>query len=155
MSIASLCVIIITPFITGEGTVVCTPAAFITVAGMYYKIITVAWQAHEDLITMTNSMEFPAWVNDCLQPELQIDQDYVALQKEQVLEVAASMESLTEYMFAYFVMVCALLAFPLIFGFCVLSASIYDGGFPAVKTNIDHLPIEAKNIFFNGYKFFN
>ena len=70
MAIASLCVIIITPFITGEGTVVFTPAAFITVAGMYYKIITVAWRAHEDLIAMTDSMEAPAWVNDCLQPEI-------------------------------------------------------------------------------------
>ena len=69
MAVAGLCVVIITPIVSGEGTWLGSPAALITLAGMWMKIITVAWQAHDDIIAFTESGESPLWVNDCLQDE--------------------------------------------------------------------------------------
>ena len=45
LAVGILCVILITPIGTGKGTVICTPLAFITCAGMFFKPIILSFEA--------------------------------------------------------------------------------------------------------------
>ena len=70
MAWIGLIVVIIIPFVSYKKIVVFLPVALITLAGMCMEIMTVAWQAHDDIIAFNEGKKPPLWVNDCLQDEI-------------------------------------------------------------------------------------
>ena len=70
MAWIGLAVVVILPVVSNKAIVVFLPVALITMAGMWMKIMTVAWQAHDDIIAFNEGKKPPLWVNDCLQDEI-------------------------------------------------------------------------------------
>ena len=66
LAIAILCVILITPIASGQGTIICTPLAFITVSGMMVKIIMLSFETTAELDDIANGVALPKWINDCV-----------------------------------------------------------------------------------------
>ena len=50
MAWIGLAVVVILPVVSNKAIVVFLPVALITMAGIWMKIMTVAWQAHDDII---------------------------------------------------------------------------------------------------------
>ena len=126
MGVASLCVIIITPISSGQGTIICTPAALVTVAGMYYKIYAVLIQSYTELYAQAEGIQAPDWVNDCLDDNFTIDFNFIARQKRSIIDMAQNMESLASLVFAYCLMVSIALGLAMLVGLCILLAEICE-----------------------------
>ena len=72
-AIAGLCVIIGVPIISNKGTFICTPAAFIVVAGLFVEPIMYGFEAVNQLENQVDSMRLPEWINDCIDAKVSID----------------------------------------------------------------------------------
>lgn len=73
LAAATLFVLIMTPILSNKATVVCTPLAFIVVAGMFLKIWLVMSEALEEFEDQTDRFFVPEWINDCLSDGIEID----------------------------------------------------------------------------------
>ena len=73
MAISGLCIILILPIASGKATFICTPIAFVTVAGLLVKPQMLTWRTSEWLADYENSMKLPEWTNECIDQNVTID----------------------------------------------------------------------------------
>ena len=66
LAVACLIVILVMPVSSGKGTFICTPIAFIVVAGMFVKPLLLTFDAANELEEEQLSMKAPEWINDCV-----------------------------------------------------------------------------------------
>ena len=150
MAVSALCVILIVPIASGQGTVICTPVTLLTIAGMFAALISEGWKSQQELRDYADSMSAPVWINDCLDEELYLDLGYIDGQRAELIDVADSIKSLSILMIAYCCMVASLLL-------CLCSAVIGTTCCNSnnINDNLTHLPKEAAHFLFKYYKEFN
>ena len=66
-SLASAClsVILVAPIVSGKATVICTPLAFLCVAGLFVKLIMGTWQTQDALYTLLATSQAAAAQVNC------------------------------------------------------------------------------------------
>ena len=74
-AVAGLVIILVVPLASGKGkgTVVCTPIAFIVVAGLFVKPIMLSYKAASELEQEAASLRVPDWINECIDSNVDVD----------------------------------------------------------------------------------
>ena len=83
LAVACLCVILATPIASGQGTFICTPAAFITVAVLFIRLIELSLETVKELENGVVAQKVPELVVDCVESNAPlVVPDLAAAQRE-------------------------------------------------------------------------
>lgn len=119
MGAATLFVIIITPIVTipYRATYLCTPVAFIIVAGMFLKIYLVTSEVHDELFAKFDRFDAPQWINDCLDDGIEIDLNAYTVETQELRELAGEIKTLATVQGIFILCIGSAVVLFFIFGF--------------------------------------
>ena len=101
MGVSCLCIILITPIASGNGTIVCTPIAFMVVAGMFVAILMKTWAVQKEIKEGKISDATPTWINDCLDIDLSTGTEQNETSALELNDVANSIMTLSILMIIF------------------------------------------------------
>ena len=105
LAVAALIVILVVPITSGKATFVCTPIAFITVAGMFVKPLILSYDAATELEKEAASLVVPDWINDCIDSNVYVDMSDLDTSRSQIEDLVGSIRALATLMTIFCCMV--------------------------------------------------
>ncbi len=111
---------------------------FIAISGCFVKLLTLTMQSATEIEEIVSRQSAPAWINDCLSSELQLDFSFIDSNNAELLSVATDLRTISVLMIIVccqtFLCVCCCLT--------AIAAHLCDVGHKFAE-NIRHTPIEV------------
>ena len=105
MAISAICIIFLLPLASGKATFICTPIAFIVVAGLLVKPLILTLDTSEWLSNYAETLNLPEWTNDCIDKNVNIELNTLEAKKDDILFLSNQMFILGVLMSIYCCMV--------------------------------------------------
>ena len=91
-------IILVVPIASGKATFVCTPIAFIVVAGIFAKPILLSYQAASELEQEAASLRVPDWINECIDSNVDVDLTELDSSRSDIEDIVSSIRILATLM---------------------------------------------------------
>ena len=144
MAVTALIIILVVPICSGKGTFVCTPIAFITVAGIFVKPLILSWDAASELELEAASIKVPDWINQCVDSNVVVDLSLLEDSRSDIESLVGSIRTLATLMTIFCFMV-ALITCLTATGLCCMAAKGVCGcdAERDIRRNMEGLPKEG------------